>query len=167
MSTLVDAGGNNSITVADPLNNDNIYFDITLNGNGDNTITSAPNADYCAYKITATGSGKQTININSANYRSVDIYDDENGYIRTDYYNTQITTGSGDDDITVYEGIVNSGAGNDTITVSQYGSATLDGGTGNDSYVVNHYATLYDSKIFIDDANGNSDLTINNVSSDS
>lgn len=167
ITTLVDEGGNNTITVSDALNNDNVYFDITLNGNGDNTITSANSADCCAYKITATGSGKQTINVYSAAKRDVAKYDSELNYIRTDYYTTEITTGSGDDDITLFEGVVNSGAGNDTITVKEDGSATLDGGIGDDSYIVNHNATLYSSKIFIDDTDGNNTLTINNTSQES
>ena len=167
MTTLVDNGGDNTVTVADPLNNDNLYFDITLNGNGNNTIKSAENADYCAYTITATGAGNQTIDINSAGKRSIDKFDANNNYLRTDYYETVINTGSGADNIALYEGTVNSGAGNDTITVKQYGSATLNGGEGDDSYVVNHYATLYDSKILIDDAEGQNNLTINNVSKDS
>ncbi len=167
MTTLVDEGGNNTVTVADPLNNDNLYFDITLNGNGNNTITSADSADYCAYTITAIGAGNQTIDINSAGTRSIDKFDDQYNYLRTDHYSTVINTGSGDDNISIYEGTVNSGAGNDTITVKQYGSATLNGGEGDDSYVVNHYATLYDSKILIDDTAGQNNLTINNVSNDS
>ena len=138
MATLVDNGGNNSITVSDALGNDNIYFDITLNGNGDNTITSADNADYCAYKITATGSGKQTININSAEYRN---HPETNEQLYT-----TIKTGSGNDEIKLYLGTVESGAGNDIITVKDgagSGSnsypisyANLKGEEGNDSYII-------------------------------
>ncbi|MBR6099286.1 hypothetical protein IKP85_06020 [bacterium] len=161
IATIVDAGGNNSITVADTLNNDNIYFDITLNGNGDNTITSAPNADYCAYKITATGSGKQTINIYSSAQRDNWIYDENNNFVETKTYKTEVTTGSGNDDITVYQGDVNSGAGNDTITATY--SATLNGDAGDDSYIVEYqYTSSYSAITLIDDVEGDNKLTINN-----
>ncbi|MCR4880469.1 MAG: hypothetical protein K6A44_00750 [bacterium] len=127
ISTLVDDGGNNKISVENNRYSDNIYYDITLNGDGNNTIIGKANS-YAAYKINTTGKGKQIIDVESSESTNHPTTN-ENLY-------TQITTGSGSDEISLLSGTVYSGAGADKITVKRYGQAKLYGGSGNDNYII-------------------------------
>ena len=153
-ATLIDEGGNNTVTVENSMSQNNWYYDITLKGNGNNTITGVEST----YKITATGSGKQTINVSSHELTTLPVTNE------TVY--TQITTGSGDDDITINSGTVSSGAGNDKITIKDYGIATLNGGAGNDSYIItggydwgeSSGGISIDSTVLINDTEGSNDV---------
>ena len=117
-NTIVDEGGDNTIYVTQS----NMHNTITLNGDGNNTITTAEGTYGSSFTITATGSGKQNIDILSAfSYE----------------YESSVTTGSGDDSISISYGTVTTGAGNDTLEIKMYGEAVLKGGEGNDTYVVN------------------------------
>ena len=166
IATLVDQGGDNTITISRQ-SSDNVYFDITLNGDGNNTITSAENANSAAYKITATGSGKQIIDINSAEFR--------NHPVTNEQLFTTVKTGSGDDEISLYLGSVEAGAGNDTIAVKNgagSGSYTipiqytdLKGQEGNDSYVIEGgydwqgtTGISVNTKVLITDTEGTNDV---------
>ena len=115
-NTIDDGGGDNTIYVTQS----NMHNTITLNGDGNNTITTAEGTYGSDFAITATGSGKQNIDILSS-YSSTN----------------SVMTGSGDDIISISNGTVESGAGNDTLEVKMYGDAILKGGEGNDTYVVN------------------------------
>ncbi len=171
ITTLVDNGGNNTITAAPQGNYEYYLLNITLNGNGDNTITSTENANCSYYEINATGSGKQTINVYSVGKGNISIFDGNEYINRT--LKTEITTGSGNDDITLFEGIVNSGIGNDTIAVKDgagsgsyntYG-AILKGEDGNDTYIIEGghdwqgtTGISVNSKVLITDTEGTNDV---------
>lgn len=167
VSTLVDEGGNNAIYIDKNSSSNNYYYDITLNGNGNNSIVSRlSEGSFSAYKITATGSGKQTIDVDSSNNQIVYEYHEDSDAI-THTFDTEITTGSGDDEISIVSGTVNSGAGNDTITVKKYGKATLKGGEGNDSYIIasgqdNGDGISVNSVALIDDSQGSNEVVFTN-----
>jgi len=148
-NTITDEGGNNTIYINRQYNTP-AKFNITLNGDGNNTITTG---EYGGIFVIETGNGKQNIDVRSVNWN-------ENI--------TSVTTGSGDDNIRIAQGNVNSGAGNDTISVYGKGG-TINGGAGDDTYIIETGAysgssTEVSTNTLINDNSGSNNIKLTSES---